>query len=90
MFHSLLAHAGFDARVAIQFWESRQKDPKAAECAVTHAEQPKDPNLARRIMGSTHPFHDIRVDKLKDELVRWELERRVAVTRLRNGAENPS
>jgi hypothetical protein len=32
-------------------------------------------------MGSTHPMIDMRVSKLKNELVRWELERRVAISR---------
>jgi Zn-dependent protease with chaperone function len=87
----LLAHAGFDARKAVQFWVHRQNTPKTAECSVSHAScPPTDPNLARRIMGSTHPMNELRVDKLRDELVRWELERRVAMSQIREDANNAS
>lgn len=42
-------------------------------------------------MGATHPMNETRVTKLKDELVRWELERRVAVSRqLEASAEETS
>jgi len=79
----LLAHAGFDARKAVQFWIDRQATPQTAECTVSRAKVlNSDPNLARGIMGSTHPMNEMRVDKLKDELFRWELERRVAVSRI--------
>ena len=79
----LLAHAGFDARQAVQFWESRQEKPQTRECSASCANLPTSShqNLARRIMSSTHPMNEMRVTKLKDELVRWELERRVAVGR---------
>ncbi|KAF7969904.1 hypothetical protein HWV62_25571 [Athelia sp. TMB] len=73
----LLAHAGFDARAAVRFWEARAAVP-FAECAnVQQAESAG----ARRLLGSTHPLHDTRIEALKDELVRWELERRVTVAR---------
>jgi hypothetical protein len=39
-------------------------------------------------MSSTHPMDEMRVTKLKDELVRWELERRAAVSR--RAAEVPA
>ncbi|KAJ8072510.1 hypothetical protein PM082_016069 [Marasmius tenuissimus] len=92
----LLAHAGFDARDAISFWEQRAFS--VTECA--HAE-PMEPNysgeklsksegLARRIMGSAHPVNEVRVDKLKSELVRWETERRAALLRLKNKPQESS
>jgi hypothetical protein len=38
--------------------------------------------LARQIMGSGHPVNEVRVDGLKNELVRWEIERQAALIRL--------
>jgi hypothetical protein len=38
-------------------------------------------------MGSTHPLDETRVMALKNELVRWEIERRVAVGRRANAVE---
>ncbi|KAF9066640.1 hypothetical protein BDP27DRAFT_1330293 [Rhodocollybia butyracea] len=82
----LLAHAGFDPREAISFWDQR-----ATECA--HAESPdpadseaegqipKYERLIRRISGTGHPVNEVRVDRLKSELVRWETERRAALVR---------
>lgn len=35
-------------------------------------------------MGSTHPIDEVRVDKLRDELLRWELERRVTLQQIDN------
>ncbi|KAJ8455498.1 hypothetical protein ONZ45_g18930 [Pleurotus djamor] len=59
----ILAHAGYDARHAVRFWEERIN--------VTMPE----------IMGSTHPVNDIRVEKLRAELDRWETERQAALHR---------
>ncbi|KAH7884765.1 hypothetical protein F5I97DRAFT_1812353 [Phlebopus sp. FC_14] len=83
----LLAHAGFDAREAVTFWENRQNTDKSAECSSkAHSDAPATPwTLARRIMGSTHPMNDVRVEKLKSELVRWELEKRVALRKRKEG-----
>ncbi|KAF9267722.1 hypothetical protein L218DRAFT_954912 [Marasmius fiardii PR-910] len=92
----LLAHAGFDARDAISFWEQRALS--VTECA--HAE-PMEPNytgdklsksegLARSIMGTGHPVNEVRVGKLKSELVRWETERRAALLRLKDGLQESS
>ncbi|KAL4062899.1 peptidase family M48-domain-containing protein [Scleroderma yunnanense] len=77
----LLAYAGFDARQAVAFWESRQNSAKSADCSsVTHSESSNGNRpLARRIMGASHPVNEVRVDKLKGELLRWELEKRVAL-----------
>ena len=77
----LLAHAGFDARKAVAFWESREDAPKSAKCSsAKRSDAPLDSwNPARPIMGASHPVHEVRIEKLKSELVRWELEKRVAV-----------
>ncbi|KAJ3781773.1 hypothetical protein GGU10DRAFT_96191 [Lentinula aff. detonsa] len=85
----LLAHAGFDAREAISFWEQRALS--ATECAHAESIDPassdepisKGASLIRRIAGTGHPVNEARVDKLKSELVRWETERRAALTRSR-------
>ncbi|KAJ3999461.1 hypothetical protein F5050DRAFT_1797838 [Lentinula boryana] len=85
----LLAHAGFDAREAISFWEQRALS--ATECAHAESIDPassdepisKGARLIRRIAGTGHPVNEARVDKLKSELVRWETERRAALTRSR-------
>ncbi|KAH9917032.1 peptidase family M48-domain-containing protein [Fomitopsis serialis] len=80
----LLAHAGFDPRHAVRFWENRSESAHNAECA--HA--PKDEVveertgigkvLPHRWAGSAHPLNVERVRKLKQELERWEEERRRA------------
>ena len=70
--YRLLAHAGFDARDAVKFWENRS-GTEAAECARhgTDQEHP-DGHVTRRIMGSTHPVSEARINSLKKELQRWE------------------
>ncbi|KAF9238523.1 hypothetical protein BU15DRAFT_47588 [Melanogaster broomeanus] len=72
----LLAHAGFDARKAVTFWKDRQTTPGSAECSSLVNGQIV---LARQIMGASHPVNELRIEKLKSELVRWELEKRVAL-----------
>ncbi|KAF8149908.1 hypothetical protein B0H34DRAFT_667077 [Crassisporium funariophilum] len=74
----LLAHAGFDARDAVEFWETRSG--AQGDCAMhgqplTSHGQVK---IARRIMGDSHPVSELRVICLKEELSRWESERRKA------------
>ncbi|KAJ7158749.1 hypothetical protein C8R46DRAFT_1224679 [Mycena filopes] len=59
----LLAHAGYDARKAITFWETRSNN---ATVRV----------LLRLQIQLVHPVHDVRVHSLKEELLRWETERR--------------
>lgn len=89
----LLAHAGFDAREAISFWEQRALS--ATECAHAESIDPassdepisKSERLIRRIAGTGHPVNEARVDKLKSELVRWETERRAALARSRLSPE---
>ncbi|PBL03496.1 hypothetical protein ARMGADRAFT_912638 [Armillaria gallica] len=87
----LLAHAGYDVREAVSFWEERATS--ATECA--HAESidgatNKADSLARRIMGSGHPMNEVRVDRLKSELVRWETERRAALLKRIHGTQESS
>ncbi|TFK40386.1 hypothetical protein BDQ12DRAFT_628347 [Crucibulum laeve] len=91
----LLAYAGFDARDAVRFWESRSGS--ATECAraehVVDVPATKPMTLARRIMGSGHPVNEVRVESLKDELARWESEKRLAVERsrtMRVGLSSPA
>lgn len=76
----ILAHAGFDARQAVAFWEHKQNAPQAAECSLTGRPETSNSSwaLTRQIMGSSHPVNEVRIEKLKSELVRWELEKRVA------------
>ncbi|KAJ4477166.1 hypothetical protein J3R30DRAFT_3657682 [Lentinula aciculospora] len=82
----LLAHAGFDAREAISFWEQRALSateyPASSDERITNSER-----LIRRIAGTGHPVNEARVDKLKSELVRWETERRAALARSRLSPE---
>ncbi|EIW83758.1 hypothetical protein CONPUDRAFT_80361 [Coniophora puteana RWD-64-598 SS2] len=90
----LLAHAGFDARDAVTFWERRHSNTKATDCGST-VRPPESPviqearTLAHRIVGQRHPVDEVRVEKLKGELVRWELERRVALRRRERGVDAP-
>ncbi|KAG0695183.1 hypothetical protein DFH29DRAFT_956434 [Suillus ampliporus] len=60
--------------------EDKQNEPQAAECSLTSRPETNNSSwaLARQIMGSSHPVNDVRIEKLKSELVRWELENRVA------------
>lgn len=83
----LLAHAGFDARKAVAFWESREDAPKSTRCSSAKRSDapPESWNPARQIMGASHPVHQVRIEKLKSELVRWELEKRVAVRKRAEG-----
>lgn len=81
----LLAHAGFDARKAIEFWEGREDTPKSATCSSAKRSDAPPASPSRPIMGTSHPVHEVRIEKLKSELVRWELEKRVAVQRRAEG-----
>ena len=80
----LLAHAGFDPREAVRFWEDRSHNAQTAECSPQRAEAfvaqeaSSATTIARRIMGETHPVHELRVEKLKSELERWEQKRQEA------------
>jgi hypothetical protein len=79
----LLAHAGFDPRRAVRFWEDRTELLQASECvasaAVGHPRRREDQQsrntFALRIVGSGHPVNEVRVEKLREELDRWRAER---------------
>ncbi|KAG6862550.1 hypothetical protein C0995_000098 [Termitomyces sp. Mi166 len=83
-YQTLLAHAGFDARDAVKFWENRSSETNSVECAKnTRTEPSLDERLVMALWGQTHPVNELRVDALKQELARWEDERQrqVAVSR---------
>lgn len=42
---------------------------------------PREEGLVHRIMGNAHPVNEVRVERLKQELVRWETEKRAALLR---------
>ncbi|KAJ7170705.1 hypothetical protein C8R43DRAFT_1059309 [Mycena crocata] len=73
----LLAHAGYDARKAVTFWENRS----AAECASAEPKQHPTSSFVHNISGSKHPVNEVRVNSLKGELIRWETEKRAEMRR---------
>ena len=62
----LLAHAGFDAREAIKFWEER------APTGCSSPAKDSRGNSVQGIRGESHPLNDVRVAKFKEELQRWK------------------
>lgn len=77
----MLAHAGFDARDAVKFWESRSG--AEVECARHGAEKSERANpVARRIMSESHPVSELRVNSLKKELQRWETVRQTLLANI--------
>jgi len=83
----LLAHAGFDARKAVDFWENRSADSECSIADKPHTQSLISESLTHKIMGSGHPVNEVRVNRLKGELVRWETERRAALARVENPPE---
>ena len=77
----ILAHAGFDSHNAIRFWERRSDEE--VECARVGKCQDEDLHLERKISSAAHPIGQQRVKYLRDELDRWEQERRQAVKQRR-------
>ncbi|KAJ7494753.1 peptidase family M48-domain-containing protein [Mycena galericulata] len=73
----LLAHAGYDARKAVTFWESRSK----SECSSADRKELPSSSFVHKITGSKHPVNEVRVNSLKEELLRWETERRAELRR---------
>ncbi|KAI0303754.1 hypothetical protein B0F90DRAFT_1809455 [Multifurca ochricompacta] len=77
----LLAHAGFDPRKAVRFWEDRADVFQGSECVASavfeseHRESQSQNTFALRIAGSGHPVNEVRVEKLREELDRWRAER---------------
>ncbi|TCD69340.1 hypothetical protein EIP91_007896 [Steccherinum ochraceum] len=78
----LLAHAGFDPRHALRFWEERGETEQTAECTPGKAKAKAASDLRLRWMGSAHPLNQVRVGKLREEFERWEKERAKARKRL--------
>ncbi|KAJ7285004.1 peptidase family M48-domain-containing protein [Mycena rebaudengoi] len=78
----LLAHAGYDARKAVTFWENRSANAEcsSAERSTERQEHPSS-SFVHKIMGSRHPVNEVRVNSLKGELLRWETERRAELRR---------
>ncbi len=85
----LLAHAGYDPRSAVRFWEDRADVRQGSECVASAAFDPEQrkeqarSTFALRIMGSSHPVNQVRVEKLREELDRWRTERERMLTELR-------
>ncbi|KAF9533816.1 hypothetical protein CPB83DRAFT_756947 [Crepidotus variabilis] len=75
----ILAHAGFDARSAVSFWEGRGE----SECAIRMGNSKDDGgrHLESNMSGPLHPMGETRLKCLRDELQRWECERRNALTK---------
>ena len=77
----LLAYAGFDPRAAIQFWELRAK---AETCATKNKDnkvlEDKPHWFSSIARKGDHPIGEIRVDKLKEELLKWERTQEIATT----------
>lgn len=88
----LLAYSGFDARAAIEFWEKREScaengSPKALQSPSTKsgAEEEKANWFSMATTAgsmNSHPLGEERVKRLKDELNKWEKERRVYLAKL--------
>ena len=76
--YSLLAHAGFDPRHALRFWEERSETEQTAECTPSKAKAKAAHTYQMRWMGSAHPLNEVRVTKLREEFERWEKERQKA------------
>ncbi|KAJ7756456.1 hypothetical protein DFH07DRAFT_820639 [Mycena maculata] len=73
----LLAHAGYDARKAVTFWETRSN----RECSTADRKELPSSSFVHKITGSKHPVNEVRVNSLKEELLRWETERRAELRR---------
>ncbi|KIY71490.1 hypothetical protein CYLTODRAFT_429409 [Cylindrobasidium torrendii FP15055 ss-10] len=86
----LLAHAGYDARAAVNFWEVQAAQPTQCAHADSIDGAQNTETLARRIMGTGHPVNQVRVERLKSELVRWETERRATLERRKHGVQESS
>jgi len=91
----LLAHAGFDPRRAVQFWEDRVGVSQLSECVASSASFDRDRDesdkgrqsqlqraFASGIVGTGHPVNEVRVEKLREEIYRWRTERERVLARL--------
>ncbi|KIY48509.1 hypothetical protein FISHEDRAFT_42993 [Fistulina hepatica ATCC 64428] len=100
----ILAHAGYDARDAVTYWEQRiLSDRPVVEGAhrVQLAHSPSESDASSSVMrfastimekleGDGHPPGLVRVSRLKEELLRWETERRAAARKLDDPPEGSS
>ncbi|KAF8627021.1 hypothetical protein AX15_004602 [Amanita polypyramis BW_CC] len=75
----LLAHAGFDARAAVKFWEERASGGCLSPGRDMHG------TMIRGIRGGiySHPLNEMRIGVFKEELQRWEDERKAILARQR-------
>jgi hypothetical protein len=94
LFPRLLAHAGFDPRRDVQFWEDRADCLQGSECVASaafdraeHRESESRRAFTLRIMGSGHPVNEVRVEKLRGELDRWRTERERVLTELQANSQ---
>jgi hypothetical protein len=83
----LLALAGWDARAAVDFWESRMNAPVSQEMRQ-QAIQTQLPGVLPGALwvsqdggvhSSSHPVGKVRVEELKAELERWAVEKERAL-----------
>lgn len=86
----MLAHAGFDPRHAIRFWEGRTESERTAECTPQRAGE-----SARRLetapmrwAGNSHPLNVVRSERLVQELQRWETQREKLRRQFESQAQN--
>jgi len=97
----LLAHAGFDPRRAVQFWEGRAEVSPVTECVASAAafdrehrgedhQSQQQRTFTLKIVGTGHPMNEVRVEKLREELDRWRTERERALAELRAEAAKRS
>ncbi|KZV89001.1 hypothetical protein EXIGLDRAFT_797301 [Exidia glandulosa HHB12029] len=86
----ILAYAGFDPRIAVEFWESRLGPADHA-----HDKKPKHTGAGHFWRGGsskkrdTHPVREERIQRLKAELARWEAEWKPRLS-LKNLSPSPS
>ena len=83
--HRLLAHAGFDPRHALRFWEERGETEQTAECTPSTAKKQAlqaNSGYQMRWVGSAHPLSEVRIAKLREEFERWEKERNKALKQI--------
>ncbi|KAG8986019.1 hypothetical protein FRB90_004272, partial [Tulasnella sp. 427] len=73
----ILALAGFDPRVAIEFWEERMDDSP-----------PQTGKIARPKGNEAHPVGKERIQALKDELASWDAERARTLKKLQQQVQD--
>ena len=73
----------------MRFWEDRAEVLQGSECVASAAfgrerreHQRSQSTFALRIVGSSHPVNEVRVEKLREELHRWRTERERVLTEM--------